>query len=56
MRIRAEVSNWMLERLVDMAAHELGMDRVELRRRNLLTPELMRKMRRQMTATFQRGR
>ncbi len=35
----AEVSNWMLERLVDMAAHELGMDRVELRRRNLLTPD-----------------
>jgi CO/xanthine dehydrogenase Mo-binding subunit len=35
----AEVSNWMLERLVDMAARELGMDRVELRRRNLITPE-----------------
>src|SRR5205085_10320460 len=30
----AEVSNWMLERLVDMAALDLGMDRVELRRRN----------------------
>jgi CO/xanthine dehydrogenase Mo-binding subunit len=35
----AEVSNWMLERLVDMAARELGMDRVELRRRNLITPD-----------------
>jgi CO/xanthine dehydrogenase Mo-binding subunit len=32
----AEVSNWMLERLVDMAAHELEMDRIELRRRNLI--------------------
>jgi CO/xanthine dehydrogenase Mo-binding subunit len=35
----AEVSNWMLERLVDMAARELQMDRVELRRRNLITPD-----------------
>ena len=35
----AEVSNWMLERLVDMAARELGMDRIELRRRNLITPD-----------------
>jgi CO/xanthine dehydrogenase Mo-binding subunit len=35
----AEVSNWMLERLVDLAARELGMDRVELRRRNLITPD-----------------
>lgn len=35
----AEVSNWMLERLVDMAARELGMDRVEVRRRNLITPD-----------------
>ena len=32
----AEVSNWMLERLVDMAARELGLDRVEIRRRNLI--------------------
>ena len=32
----AEVSNWMLERLVDLAARDLGMDRVEIRRRNLL--------------------
>jgi CO/xanthine dehydrogenase Mo-binding subunit len=35
----AEVSNWMLERLVDLAARELGIDRVELRRRNLITPD-----------------
>jgi CO/xanthine dehydrogenase Mo-binding subunit len=32
----AEVSNWVLERLVDFAARDLGMDRVELRRRNLI--------------------
>ncbi|WP_340539138.1 xanthine dehydrogenase family protein molybdopterin-binding subunit [Nocardioides sp. GXZ039] len=31
--------NFMLERLVDAAADELGIDRVELRRRNLLTPD-----------------
>jgi hypothetical protein len=35
----AEVSNWMLERLVDMAARDLDMDRVEIRRRNLITPD-----------------
>lgn len=35
----AEVSNWMLERLVDLAARKLGMDRVELRRRNLITAD-----------------
>lgn len=35
----AEVSSWMLERLVDMAARALGMDRVELRRRNLITAD-----------------
>jgi CO/xanthine dehydrogenase Mo-binding subunit len=35
----AEVSNWMLERLVDFAAQDLGMDRVEIRRRNLITPD-----------------
>jgi CO/xanthine dehydrogenase Mo-binding subunit len=35
----AEVSNWMLERLVDMAARDLGMDRVELRRKNLIEPD-----------------
>ena len=32
----AEVSNWMLERLVDMAARDLDLDRVEIRRRNLI--------------------
>ena len=32
----AEVSNWVLERLVDLAARDLGLDRVELRRRNLI--------------------
>lgn len=35
----AEVSNWMLERLVDGAARDIGMDRVEIRRRNLITPD-----------------
>jgi CO/xanthine dehydrogenase Mo-binding subunit len=35
----AEVSNWMLERLVDLAARDLGMDRVEIRRRNLIGPD-----------------
>ena len=29
----------MLERLVDMAARDLGMDRVEIRRRNLIAPD-----------------
>jgi CO/xanthine dehydrogenase Mo-binding subunit len=32
----AEVSNWVLERLVDLAARELDLDRVEIRRRNLI--------------------
>jgi CO/xanthine dehydrogenase Mo-binding subunit len=35
----AECSNWLLERLVDMAARELDMDRVEIRRRNLIGPD-----------------
>jgi CO/xanthine dehydrogenase Mo-binding subunit len=35
----AEVSNWVLERLVDLAARDLGMDRVEIRRRNLIGPD-----------------
>ena len=35
----AECSNWVLERLVDMAARELGMDRVEIRRQNLIGPD-----------------
>jgi CO/xanthine dehydrogenase Mo-binding subunit len=32
----AEVSNWVLERMVDFAARDLRIDRVELRRRNLI--------------------
>ena len=35
----AECSNWVLERLVDMAARDLGMDRVEIRRQNLIGPD-----------------
>ena len=35
----AEVSNWVLERLVDHAAHDLGMDRVEIRRHNLIAAD-----------------
>ena len=34
-----EVGNFVLERLVDAAAHELAVDPVELRRRNFLKPE-----------------
>lgn len=33
--------NYYMERLVDTAARELGMDRLELRRRNLIRPEQM---------------
>lgn len=32
----AEVSNFVIERLADAAAHEMGIDPVELRRRNLI--------------------
>ncbi len=35
----AEVSNWVLERLVDLAARKLDLDRVEIRRRNLIGPD-----------------
>src|SRR5205807_8471501 len=35
----SDVGNWVLERLVDAAAEELGIDRVELRRRNLIHPD-----------------
>ncbi len=35
----SEVSNWVLERLVDAAAAELGIDAIELRRRNLIQPD-----------------
>jgi carbon-monoxide dehydrogenase large subunit len=34
-------SNYLVERLVDAAARELGIDRVELRRRNMVTPDRM---------------
>lgn len=34
-----EVGNFVLERLVDAAASELGIDPVDLRRRNFLTPD-----------------
>ncbi len=34
-------SNYLVERLVDAAARELGVDRAELRRRNMVTPEAM---------------
>jgi len=37
---RPEV-NFALERLVDTAARELGLDRIELRRKNLVRPEAM---------------
>jgi aerobic carbon-monoxide dehydrogenase large subunit len=33
--------NYYMERLVDTAAHEMGIDRVELRRRNYIRPEAM---------------
>jgi carbon-monoxide dehydrogenase large subunit len=32
----SEVNNWMLERMVDMAARELDLDPVEIRRRNFI--------------------
>lgn len=35
----ADPGNFVLERLVDAAAEELGMDRIELRRRNFIAPE-----------------
>ncbi|MEA2178481.1 MAG: hypothetical protein QOG77_1778, partial [Solirubrobacteraceae bacterium] len=35
----SEVNNWMLERMVDMAAVELDMDPVDIRRRNFIQPE-----------------
>jgi CO/xanthine dehydrogenase Mo-binding subunit len=35
----SEVNNWMLEQMVDKAARELGMDPVEIRRRNFIPPE-----------------
>lgn len=35
----SDVSNWVLERLVDAAADELGLDPVDLRRRNFIQPD-----------------
>ena len=34
-------SNYLVERLIDAAAREVGIDRVELRRRNMVTPDAM---------------
>jgi carbon-monoxide dehydrogenase large subunit len=34
-------SNFMMERLLDLAAADLGLDRLDIRRRNLLVPEEM---------------
>ncbi len=34
-------SNYLVERLVDAAAREMGIDKVELRRRNMVLPEAM---------------
>jgi carbon-monoxide dehydrogenase large subunit len=34
-------SNYLVERLIDTAAHELGIDRIELRRRNMVPPSAM---------------
>jgi carbon-monoxide dehydrogenase large subunit len=34
-------SNYLVERLIDAAAREIGVDRVELRRRNMVGPEQM---------------
>jgi CO/xanthine dehydrogenase Mo-binding subunit len=35
----SEVTNWMVERMVDAACDELRMDRLEFRRRNLIQPD-----------------
>jgi CO/xanthine dehydrogenase Mo-binding subunit len=35
----SDVGNWVLERLVDAAADELGIDGIEIRRRNFIQPE-----------------
>ncbi|MBX5457041.1 MAG: xanthine dehydrogenase family protein [Thermogemmatispora sp.] len=35
----SDVGNWVLERLVDAAAEQLGIDRVEIRRRNFIQPD-----------------
>lgn len=35
----SDVGNWVLERLVDAASEKLGMDGIELRRRNFIQPD-----------------
>jgi CO/xanthine dehydrogenase Mo-binding subunit len=35
----SDVGNWVLERMVDAAADELGMDRIEIRRQNFIQPD-----------------
>ena len=35
----SEVNNWMVERMVDLLARELGMDRREIRRKNFIQPD-----------------
>ncbi len=35
----SEVTNWMLERMVDRAARELGIDPAEIRRKNFIQPQ-----------------
>ncbi len=34
-------SNYVVERLIDAAAHEIGMDRIEIRRKNMVPPSAM---------------
>ncbi|HZD65657.1 MAG TPA: xanthine dehydrogenase family protein molybdopterin-binding subunit, partial [Acidimicrobiales bacterium] len=35
----SEVTNWMIERMVDLVARELGADPAEIRRRNFIAPD-----------------
>jgi carbon-monoxide dehydrogenase large subunit len=35
----SEVNNWMLERMVDLAARQLRMDPIEIRRKNFIRPD-----------------
>src|SRR3546814_7517657 len=46
---------YMIERLVDLAAAEAGLDRVEIRRRNYIRPEAM-PYRTALTYTYDCGR
>ena len=38
---QAAESKFFLERLIDKAAEEMGIDRIELRRRNLISPDML---------------